>query len=265
MTGSSSAASTRILEWEGCLNVRDVGGLPATGGRRTRSGALVRSDVLSRLTPAGREALLAHGVRTIVDVRSPSETARDADSYALSKPTVDGDERWPAYLNLPFADGHEERAWQYIKAAYEVASSREELNRIDLDSHAKGIAAIVGAIADAPPGGVLVHCHAGKDRTGLVVALLLALVGVADAEIADDYALTALNLEPLIVDWLHQMSEDPAEHARLRALADPRREAMLDTLAYLRRRHGTAERYLLAAGVEPEQIDRLRWRLLDGG
>ncbi|CAN5731888.1 hypothetical protein BH23CHL7_BH23CHL7_02700 [soil metagenome] len=63
MTSPPNAVSARVLEWEGWLNVRDVGGLPATGGRRKRSGALVRSDLLSRLTPAGREALLEYGVR----------------------------------------------------------------------------------------------------------------------------------------------------------------------------------------------------------
>jgi protein-tyrosine phosphatase len=109
---------------------------------------------------------------------------------------------------------------------------------------------------------VLVHCHAGKDRTGLVVALLLALAGVAHADIAEDYALTALNLEPLIIDWLDEMSDQQAERARLRELALPRAETMLDTLEYLRTRYGSAERYLLGAGVTSAQIERLLGRLL---
>ena len=62
--------------------------------------------------------------------------------------------------------------------------------------------AIVAAVADARPGGVLIHCYAGKDRTGMSVALLLSLAGVSDEDIADDYALTMLNLEPLIGEWL---------------------------------------------------------------
>ena len=92
------------------------------------------------------------------------------------------------------------------------------------------------------------HCQAGKDRTGAVVAVLLSLVGVPDEVIADDYALTALSLAPLISEWLDGMSSEPAERARLERLADPSREAMLETLAHLRRRHGGAEAYLLAGG-----------------
>lgn len=234
----------------------------------TRSGSLVRSDVLCRLTPAGRRALLDHGVRTIVDVRTPSEVARDWAAYPFRDDAAAGsDTEVPAvrYRNVPFTSGRDRAAWQAMHDAYAGATSREELNRLDLDGHPTGIAAVVGAIAEAEPGGVLIHCHAGKDRTGLVVALLLSLVGVADEDIADDYALTMTSLEGLIADWLTEMSDDPAEHERLRALAEPRREAMLDTLAYLRQGYGSAEGYLLAAGVRPEQLTRLRERLLGDG
>ena len=259
---------SRVLDWEGVLNARDVGGLSAAGGRSTLSGRLIRSDVLCRLTPAGRRALVDHGVRTIVDVRTPAEVARDWQDY----PFRDGANAGPddqltrvSYRNVPFTGGRDDQAWQVMRDAYAAATSREELNRLDLDGHPTGIAAIVAAIADAEPGGVLIHCHAGKDRTGLVVALLLSLVGVTDEDVADDYALTRSSLEGLIVDWLSEMSDDPAEHERLRALAEPRREAMLDTLAHLRRRYGSAEGYLLAAGVQPEQLARLRERLVGDG
>ena len=73
------AGEERILDWEGALNARDTGGLPTADGRHIRSGALVRSDVLTRLTPSGRAALIAHGVRTIVDVRTSEEIGRDVD------------------------------------------------------------------------------------------------------------------------------------------------------------------------------------------
>lgn len=248
----------RALAWDGLLNARDTGGLPTADGRTVRHGALIRSDVLTRLTPAGRAALVGHGVRTIVDVRSPSELERDLEPHpfraagATTQPQV-------TYLNVPFTD---ERAWARIHAAYGSAESREELNRLDLDLNQLGITAIAAAVADAQPGGVLVHCHAGKDRTGLIVALLLSLVGVSDEEIASDYALTALRLDALIADWLDESApHDQAERRRLRRLAEPRREAMLDTLAYLRQEHGSAEEYLRAGGLSDEQVARLRERL----
>jgi protein tyrosine/serine phosphatase len=246
------AGEERILDWDGALNARDTGGLPTSDGRRVKRGALVRSDVLSRLTPSGQAALVDHGVRTIVDVRSTEETELDRESYPFRDRSV-------AYLNVPFNKIPDEE----LRARYASALSREEFNRLDLDHGRSGLGAIVSAIADAIPGGVLVHCHAGKDRTGLVVAVLLALVGVDDESIADDYALTARNLEPLIVDWLDSMSNDEAERARLRDLAHPRREAMLDTLRYLRERYGSAAQYLLGAAVTEKQIKRLHERLVE--
>jgi hypothetical protein len=81
MTDARSQVA-RVLAWEGCHNVRDVGGLPTHDGRATRFGALIRSDMLCRLTDTGQQALFDHGVRTIIDMRTPDEVARDGDAYA---------------------------------------------------------------------------------------------------------------------------------------------------------------------------------------
>jgi Protein tyrosine/serine phosphatase len=196
-------------------------------------------------------------VRTVIDVRAADEIAHDWARYPLKEhPTV-------GYVNRPFAAAGETQMGDQVRAVYRAAQSREEINRLDLDIHRSGITAIVAAIADAPPGGVLVHCHAGKDRTGIVIAVTLAAVGVSDDEIADDYALSQLVLEPLIADWLEHMSHDPIEQQRLRLLSDPRREAILDTLVYLRQRYGSAAQYLLGAGMPAEQLERLWARLVD--
>ena len=253
--------TARVLDWEGCFNVRDLGGLPTLDGRRTRWGALVRSDVLCRLTDAGRTALVDHGVRTIIDLRFPDEVAHDWDTYPFRDAGAGG----PGYLNVPFDTGRDPGLAEEIRTAYRAAQTRAELNRLDLDRNASGIAAAVAAIADAPDGGVLVHCHGGKDRTGIVVATILSIVGVSDEDIADDYALTALNMEPLIVEWLDSMSDDAVDRERLRALATPAREAMLDTMAHLKAHHRSAEDYVRGAGVTDVQFARLRTRLLDDG
>ena len=111
---------------------------------------------------------------------------------------------------------------------------------------------------------MLVHCHAGKDRTGAVVGHGASpRSAYADEDIADDYALTALTIEPLIVEWLDENSSNDEEREYLRALAMPVREAMLDTLAYMRERHGSAEAFLLGGGLTAEQITALRGRLLE--
>jgi protein-tyrosine phosphatase len=252
------AGEERILDWEGSYNTRDTGGLPTADGGQIRPGALVRSDVLTRLTPNGRAALVAHGVRTIVDVRTSEEIARDVD-YPFRDNRAEAE---PDYINVSFVvdlDG-EQRAT--VQATRESAKRLEELNRLDLEIHRAGIGAVVGAVADARPGGVLVHCYAGKDRTGMTIALMLAIAGVSDEDIADDYALTMLNLEPLIAEWLDTI-EDRDERERMRGLATPRREVMLDTLAHVKERYGGAESYLAGAAVSSEQLARIRDRLVD--
>jgi len=254
----TSAPASRILDWEGCFNVRDLGGLSTSSGRPVRHRALVRSDILHRLTDAGRAALVAHGVRSIIDLRFTDEVATDWHMYPFRAP-ADG----VSYRNIPFDLGRDAASNARQRDAYHAASSRAELNRLDLDGGRAGIVAAVAAIADAPPGGVLVHCHAGKDRTGAVVAVVLSMLGVSDDDIADDYALTALTLEPLIIEWLDDSSQDPVEREQLRDLAMPVREAMLDTLEYLDERYGSAETYLRDGGLTHDEVDRLRLRLLE--
>ena len=253
------AGEERILDWEGALNARDTGGLTTRDGKRIQRGALVRSDVITRLTRSGRDALLAHGVRTIVDVRTSEEVGRDRDVYPFPETSPDAQVR---YTNVSFVTSLSEEEEAAVHARRNAAQRLDELNRMDLDLHRAGIAGVIAAVADAGPGGVLIHCYAGKDRTGMTVALVLSLVGVSDEDVADDYALTMLNLEPLIVDWLGSI-EDETERARMRTLATPRREVMLDTLAYLRERYGGAEEYLLGAGVTADQIARLKVRLVE--
>ena len=124
-----------------------------------------------------------------------------------------------------------------------------------VDGFPDRIARAISAIANAPEGGVLVHCYAGKDRTGIVVALLLALVGVPKETIVDDYTVSADYLRPL---WEEQ-----------RRLAIPTvppgspPEAMAEMLEHLGQAHGGAEAYLRTAGVTDEEIARLRERLVE--
>jgi protein tyrosine/serine phosphatase len=247
----------RHLVWEGTINARDSGGLPADGGS-VREGALVRSDELSDLTPDGVQELIDHGVRTVIDVRSADEIADAWDRYPFRQHDI------VEYRNLPFRTARDEASTAELRAAWDRAQTRHEFNAIDLDYNARGMGAIVAAIADAPPGGVLIHCHAGKDRTGMVIALALSAVGVSDEDIAADYALTELVLDEIMAEWFGYIGvTDDTEKARLWDMSVPSREAMLDTLAYLRERYGGAERYLLDAGVTSEQLERLRARLVD--
>ena len=239
---------TRRLAWEGLLNARDLGGYPAGGGRETRWGAVVRSDSLAALTEAGRAALAAYGIRAIVDLRLPDELARHPNPYA--EPGDHG----IVYTNVSILDPAAGFPPDTLTLAENYLWS--------LDRFAGLVADAVTAVARAPEGGVLVHCAAGKDRTGLISALLLGLVGVPASTIAADYARTAELLRPRDEEWLEHGPGERAEREALLARFAPTAEVMLEVLAGLERRYGGVERYLLAAGVAPADLERLRERLL---
>jgi protein-tyrosine phosphatase len=250
---------SRLLAWEGCFNVRDLGGLPAAGGRRTRLGALVRSDTLCRLSPAGRDELLRHGVRTVIDLRFPIELERDAVPHPFRE-SAGG----VAYMNAPINAGRDPAREAELSTVFaDRTLTRAQLNVLDVDVNPVGIARICTAVARAQPGGVLLHCHAGKDRTGIVVAVLLALVGVPDDLIADDYALSGKNLAALTQEWLDGITQDPAERARLTQQAVPSPQAILAVLDHLRTKHGGVEAYLLSGGMTSDDVSTLRDRLLE--
>jgi protein-tyrosine phosphatase len=172
----------RHLDWDGCFNARDLGGLPTQDGAVTRRGAIVRADALDHLTEAGWAALVDHGVRTVIDLRNDDEletgdqTARPKDLTTLHLPLDNREDRefWD--------EGGWEHGPQYGTPLYYGPH---------LERMPERTAAVIAAIADAEPGGVVYHCGMGKDRTGMVTIVLLTLVGVAPHVIADDYELTA--------------------------------------------------------------------------
>jgi protein tyrosine/serine phosphatase len=239
------AGSSRVLRWEALLNARDLGGVPAAHGH-IASGAIVRSDALYRLNDAGRAALIAYGVRTVIDMRTPTEVAANAYAFDGESGVVQHhipqqtDEMWS-----PFA-GKADRITFDI-AMLDLARSR--------------FARIAETIAAAPHGGVLIHCEVGKDRTGLMTMLLLDLVGTPAELIAGDYALTATGLAGLFAALIAK-AENDARRTRLAEEALCRAEVMTAIHSAFRARHGDAETYLLGAGMSRASIDALRGRML---
>jgi protein tyrosine/serine phosphatase len=248
----AEAALARRLAWDACYNVRDLGGYPTGGGGRTRWRAVLRADNLCRLTPAGREALVAYGVRTIIDLRNPRELLIDPPPFT----TTDSIDGRPAYLHLPLEDETDAEAHAMIAAA----ETGPAIYEVMLDRNQARIGVIIEAIAAAPDGPVLIHCHAGKDRTGLVSALLLTLAGASTRTIADDYALSDDYLQPLYAEWRANI-DDPTEHERVARRWSTPVENMLAVLAGLEARHGGALAFLRAGGVSAASIERIRARL----
>jgi protein-tyrosine phosphatase len=239
---------TRRLAWEGCLNARDLGGYPTADGGETRWGAVVRSDSPSALTGAGRAALAEYGVRAIIDLRLQSEL----DDYP--NPYAEPGDHGIAYRNVSIIDP----AAGFPPDTVTLAENYLWM----LGRFQRQVAEAMAAIAEVPDGAVLIHCAAGKDRTGLISALLLGLVGVPAETIAADYALTAECLAPRDREWLENGPGERAEREAVAARFAPTAQVMLEVLAKLTERYGGVEQYLATAGVGPEQRRRLRDRLV---
>jgi protein tyrosine/serine phosphatase len=240
----------RSLEWEGCLNVRDLGGVALEDGGETRFGSLIRSDNVRRLTDTGWRELDRHGVTRIVDLRWREELAEDAPR------DVDVDVVHVSLLG-ELDPSYEDDIFDYMAADDPAGYWAAAYGRI-LDRHADNFATALAAIADAGEGVVVFHCAGGKDRTGLVAALLLRLAGVSVDEIVRDYALTAD--APRDENWVSS-APDERERARRRFLQATPAEAMRSALERLEERHGSVESYLRAAGLDEERLERLRLRL----
>lgn len=217
----------RHLEWEGCFNTRDLGGLPAAGGRFTAPGAVVRTDAVERLTEKGWLQLWEYGVRTVVDLRNPDEYGADAAPRPPGLTT----------LALPLAPPQDGGA---PAGLWSTGIQGTPLHYPQLLAQfPQRTARVVRALALAEPGGVAVHCVAGRDRTGLVSLLLLALAGVPAAAIAADYELSAERLPGLFA-----------------AVGEPDRRAELE--APLRRAGTTAAAAVVAAVTSLDPVEHLR-------
>jgi protein tyrosine/serine phosphatase len=143
-----------------------------------------------------------------------------------------------------------------------VPTATREVYLIFLEHFDHNVAAAIRAIADAPEGGVVVHCAGGKDRTGLLTALLLHNAGVGIDEIAADYALSEERLRPRHEQWFAE-AENEEELERLKRMAQTPAESIAGVLEELERRYGTVENYLRQAGLTKDELHRARARLRD--
>ncbi len=237
----------RNLSIEGSYNVRDLGGYATGDGQSTRWHTFIRAGNLDKVSAAGSKQLIDYGVKTIIDLRDEWEV----ESY----PNVFAQASDVQYINLPLIGNR--LSWdENWKAASEKYSQLHELYSTYLDECQPQIGAIMAAIAESTAGTVF-HCHAGKDRTGLIAALVLGAVGVADEAIAADYAQTNDQIAPLVAEWRSyalKHNRDMADFERDSASAP---QTMIDTLSHLRARYGGVTAYLAGCGVTEGQLKQL--------
>ena len=243
--GSRAKRLAAQLHFPRLLNARDLGGCSIRGGGQTRVGSLLRTDDLCRLTPAGVQALHDYGVRSVIDLRWPHELASRPSAFQRGVEGV-------RYTNVSLLDRTEEE-WN----AKSPDVPKEKWNCAVLDHSPRELARVLRAVADAPPGAVLFHCVAGKDRTGAIAALLLAMADVEPEEIAGDYAVST--------DYIRDayLSAHPPE-AREAILEEVRcpPEQIYNMLEHLDRRYGGVLGYLGKIGLRAEEIEKIRSRLL---
>lgn len=232
-----------VIPVDGVFNVRDVGGIPAKGGR-IRDGVLLRSGNLASASPAGA-AELAGRVQQIVDLRDDQEVATQP-SARTDVPTT----------HLPLFLGS-------VASFFSDDSSLEDLYQHLLEQSGERITDAVRVIARGPS--TLVHCTVGKDRTGVTVALALSAVGADREAVIADYALTESQLPPernrQIIEFL-QTQHPEAKHAVALATQSPA-PVMRALLAGVDERWGSAAAYLSANGMTDEELAALRETLVE--
>lgn len=246
---------SRLLNWEACINTRDLGGYPLQGGGETRWQALVRSDSSALLTPAGQKALVAYGIRTVIDLRFADELVESPSPFARAQ--IDKPEEWPDYIHIPL-DEDQDLVWP---TPLSPAEAMRDLYVRVLEKNRRFVAAVLTTVARARPGGVLFHCHAGKDRTGLIAALILGLSGVPNEIIAADYAFTHPALEELRRSRLDNPSFSQEELGYWSTLSSALPETMQLVLETLEERYGGVKGYLETTALLPGSLDFLQERL----
>lgn len=250
--------SRPLLEWQGCLNARDVGGLPVVGGGRVRWNALLRADSLGHLTPGGVEAVRRCGVSRIIDLRYVGEGQPDAP-HAAPHPFAPEE----IYRCIPLFNPELPGIDPQLLAELRANGTTGEIYCASADHNGPRIAAAVSAIATAPSGAVVVHCAEGKDRTGIVIAVALAVAGVEHQQIAEDYAASAENLASRYAEEL-AAEADPGARNMLQRMHATDPETMLSLLDHLERRYGGVASYVRSNGVDDRQLIALRSRLTGG-
>ncbi len=240
----------RRLCLPGTCNLRHVGGYTTSDGRRVRPFTLFRSDSLHLLTAAGQATLLGHGLRTIIDLR------RDAELEI--EPNVLANHANIRYLHLPLYN-----SWREIMPEGGPPQSLFHLYQLIVDGCHETMGRVLHAAAAPGSFPLLVHCKVGKDRTGLVIALLLAAAGVPRATIAMDYASSGRNLEPMLPELMAAAQRDGLNLERYALLLQSPAQTILDLLAYLDEKYGSVSTYLDTIGFDAGCRTALQEQLLE--
>ncbi|MGF7235535.1 MAG: tyrosine-protein phosphatase [Frankia sp.] len=251
----------RWIELEGCDNARDLGGLPTVDGRTTRRGVFLRTDSVQHLTPTDVAWLReSYGLRTVLDLRTPKEAAAHGRG-GLGLEAI-------GYHNIPFVpdeylDPNDPRHDIVIRARVDRNQSEDYLDYLTRGSN---VAAALRVATSATRTPLLFHCAAGKDRTGVLAALILDLVGVERDAIAADYVATNERAQRIIA----RLMTIPMYAAAAKAASESKRDVgcradtITSLLAAIDDGFGGTAGWAVSAGIPEPDLARLRDRLVVG-
>jgi protein tyrosine/serine phosphatase len=252
------------IDLEGAVNVRDVGGLPTVDGRSTRHGVLLRADNLQGLTPSDVGRLTGElGVRTVLDLRTDREVQEEGPGPLRATEVVHH------HVSLiPEPPG--EPAEQEIDRAVPHRADRAGATPTDmtgyyvgyLEDAPQGLARALRLLADPSSGPALVHCAAGKDRTGVVVAVALSLAGVRREAVVADYARSAERIDGVLARLQATKTYGPSLAGTSADAIRPVAGSMERFLDHVDREYGGPHGLAMSLGVEEEVVARLAARLV---
>jgi protein tyrosine/serine phosphatase len=242
----------RLIDLAGAFNFRDLGGYPAAGGRVTRWGRLFRSDTLHELTPTDVDVLRSLGLATIVDLRTSRELDRTGRGPMASEPVV--------YRHLSVIREGEGEAMAVPAEPGEELSARYLWY---LEHGREPLVEALALVADGDRLPLVFHCAAGKDRTGVLAALVLDVLGVDREIIVADYVVTAGRMELILARYREdaRLAETMAKVPAYRFSVEA--DTMERFLAGLHDRFGGARGWAVSAGVDPDVLDRMGDLLLE--
>ena len=239
----------RIIALEGAVNFRDLGGYPAAPGTRTRWRTFFRADGLGELTETDLDVVRDLGIRTVIDLRSGDELERsrfDVDAHPVAF------FHFPFIEELPDAEEFQRRpgllGTQYLDMV--TGAGPQILGALEVLAQPEALPAVF-------------HCTAGKDRTGVLSAIVLSLLGVDEPTVVADYALSGVAMRALRAKLVRKYPEgrDTIENMDEVFSADPAQmEQLLD---YVRAEHGSVEAYVDGLGGGPDLAARLAASLLE--
>jgi protein-tyrosine phosphatase len=259
------------IDLDGLANMRDVGGIPTIDGGKIVPGRLLRSDNLQTLTTSDVDQLLGLGLTDVIDLRSDYEAAQEGPTpLAASSVRI---QRFSLFREWEFGVGEakpdgrpevmpeEALPWIDLEPSVELDNDVASVYFSYLVDRPDSVLAALRTIAQAP-GVALVHCAAGKDRTGTLVALALSLADAERQAIIDDYTASSDRMERIVARLM--ASPTYADNLRDRPLSShlSHPETMISFLRHIDETFGTVQQMLIKMGWTAEDNDQLRSKLL---